>query len=827
MAWLVQTFCKVLLGACAEIFALFSDDLIMTFGINIGGNFPTVKSQLSGSSPSLATILADYPDKGSKSAFDVFFGLSDYKYLFVSLALVLATVLLIKELTMAMAAPLVSGQKQRPVITVLRYMGSIVGIVCSYRIFLIMEFLMNEFYIAFAKVAVLGVSGGKGSKGIETMTESTRGIYMGFFTGFQDYNWSVSKMVVSELANSIMSLVVTWLLLVGFIKLVIEIIERYVVLGMLFYTSPVPFASLVSENSSDIFKAWLRMAFSEMLLIVTNSLFLGVFIRAVSSVSLSAGFTVDAAKKNAAALTKSPLSWLVMMFMLIAWLQLAQNFDAYLKSLGLSTAQTGGGLATAAVAGFTYLSGKAGRMATNGPTGTAVKQAWKTGGVAGVAGAAKGLGSGGKQGAQLAADNMKRNKDMKNALEAKGYSDLGKKLFDGKATETKDSKDLANSRKALQDFGAATGLSSRPGYNNMVNNAKSVSWDGKGGVSIKGQDGSVNRLSVAPDAKGATVGQIKSTDNKTLGQVKSSVKAESPNSTASQFASDLGGDRQLSADSKVYAAAANKTFGLEGGDQYKVGTQMEPIDGMTRIYSGSPNHPDIFAVSGSKAGNYGTPLAINGDTFFYEGTPSAPDAETEMKALKEKGGVYAQLADNLYGNGSSYIYDPKSEKAQEDMAAYKEQYRETQAMLEAFGEYSGVKNQEFSEKVKNMQGVTWDGDGGVTITTKDGESYRYGVSRYVPPAFIPSSVNDIFDVFSNRFGNQGYDWQTESVDKGLYFIGSREDNAGMFLCDKDLANNYELPEGTNWGMLGDIAGMKDIDTGKYYVAPADCNIRRR
>lgn len=619
MAWLIQTFCKILLGACADIFALFADDFISNFGINIGASFPTIKTQLKGTSVSLYKILADYPSKGGTSAFDTFFPVNSFKPAFVAFALALATGLLIKELVQAIGSPLMSGRKQRPIISVLRYLGSVVTIVSSYRIFIIMEYVMNTFYIAFAKISVISLgrmNGPVGSQAINTMTDSTKGMYQAFLFGLATGNMteSVGQLAISTLATSIMSLVVTWLLLISYIRLIIEIVERYVVLGMMFYTAPLPFASLVSEGTSDIFKAWIRMVFSEMLLIVTNSMFLGVFIGAIRTASAMFHINIGTSAAEIRPGITTPFSWLVMMFMLIAWLQMAQNFDAYLKGLGLATAQTGRGVAAAAVAGFTYMTGKAGskavKTAANTAVGKGLKAAWGAGGVAGVASAVKGLSADGKAGM----DSATKQTAMKSALQGAGFSGLADTLFGGKTASAEGGMDLADSKNKLRDFGSATGLTS-PSFNKMVDDAKAVKWDGKGGVAITNPDGSVNKLSVADGASGSkTIGNISSAGGKNMGSVHSSIESETPNSTAQQNALNIAGeagDRQLTADAKNFARSASKAF---DGD-YKVSDIAK--DGRIQIDDSNGVGPSYIGVPNSIASNYGTPEVQMGDTSFY------------------------------------------------------------------------------------------------------------------------------------------------------------------------------------------------------------------
>lgn len=139
-----------------------------------------------------------------------------------------------------------------------------------------------------------------------------------------------------------------------FIMFLAEVVERYIILGILFYTSPLAFSVAGSKSTSSIFSSWMRMLFSQMLLMCFNVFFYKLFLQgyssygaAISGLGDAAGNTGLATVANRAGLT---MLWNLMMF---AVLHVGTRMDAYMATLGLSTAQAGRGLGVAITSGFT------------------------------------------------------------------------------------------------------------------------------------------------------------------------------------------------------------------------------------------------------------------------------------------------------------------------------------------------------------------------------------------------------------------------------------------------------------------------------------------
>lgn len=135
--------------------------------------------------------------------------------------------------------------------------------------------------------------------------------------------------VVGLLLLVILMIALGW----NYFKLLLETVERYIVVGVLCYTSPLAFSMGASKATVPVFKSWCRMVGSQLLLLVMNVWFLRGF-------STPVGQYVG----NGGALSNGNGSIFLWLFCDIAFLKTAQKFDSYLAAMGLNVAQTGSGM---------------------------------------------------------------------------------------------------------------------------------------------------------------------------------------------------------------------------------------------------------------------------------------------------------------------------------------------------------------------------------------------------------------------------------------------------------------------------------------------------
>lgn len=174
-----------------------------------------------------------------------------------------------------------------------------------------------------------------------------------------------SATAIGTLLILILEIALGW----NYFKLLLETVERYVVVGVLCYTSPLAYAVGASKATMPIFRSWCRMVGSQLLLLVLNVWFLRGFNSAVGQYIGSGG-----------ALSNGQGNIFLWLFCALAFLKVAQRFDAYLASLGLNVAQTGSGIGMEILAATKLLGGfgrgvKAGAVPnrTPNPSGFAAK----------------------------------------------------------------------------------------------------------------------------------------------------------------------------------------------------------------------------------------------------------------------------------------------------------------------------------------------------------------------------------------------------------------------------------------------------------------------
>ena len=143
----------------------------------------------------------------------------------------------------------------------------------------------------------------------------------------------ISFVSLSSAVGSLLIIILMIALGWNYFKLLLEVVERYIVVGVLCYTSPLAYSMGASKDTSPVFKSWCRMVGSQLLLLVMNVWFLRAF-------NSSVGYFIG----SGGALSNGHGSIFLWLFCAIAFLKVAQRFDSYLASIGLNVAQTGAGL---------------------------------------------------------------------------------------------------------------------------------------------------------------------------------------------------------------------------------------------------------------------------------------------------------------------------------------------------------------------------------------------------------------------------------------------------------------------------------------------------
>lgn len=170
-------------------------------------------------------------------------------------------------------------------------------------------------------------------------------------------NGIASFVAITSVVGTLLILILLIALGWNYFKLLLETVERYVVVGVLCYTSPLAYSMGASKATSPVFKSWCRMVGSQLLLLTMNVWFLRGF-------STSVGQFIG----NGGALSNGNGSIFLWLFCALAFLKTAQRFDNYLASLGLNVAQTGSSMGMEMVMAARVLSGAASSAKTAGKT---------------------------------------------------------------------------------------------------------------------------------------------------------------------------------------------------------------------------------------------------------------------------------------------------------------------------------------------------------------------------------------------------------------------------------------------------------------------------
>lgn len=122
-------------------------------------------------------------------------------------------------------------------------------------------------------------------------------------------------------AKWLLVIIVGVVLMLQMVKLLFEIGERYVITSVLTFFAPLAFAMGGSKNTNDIFKGWVRMYASMLVMMIMNIVFLKLIMSAMSQ--MAAG---------------GVLVWLVFV---VALTRVARKIDSHIGKIGLNPAQTG------------------------------------------------------------------------------------------------------------------------------------------------------------------------------------------------------------------------------------------------------------------------------------------------------------------------------------------------------------------------------------------------------------------------------------------------------------------------------------------------------
>lgn len=314
MNWVIEAIVGVFLKAVAYIADVFGNSIVGLLTMDIGSG---------------------------NSIFDIIFSsIGNFYQYFIVIAIAFLAINYVWQLSKMMF--LAQGSND----TVLSLTGwtIIAGILiyCGRYIIYTFEGFFNIIYTALLSVNLEG----------EASTIDFSGISENMTTALTK---SVPEQVVSGAGNvggTILTLFLLFMLTYQFIMFLIEMVERYIVLGILYYTCPLAFSVLGSRSTSNIFSAWVRMVGSQMFLMLCNVIFFRIFMMGLNSYDSLMKMYNDQVAAKAGSLVNYNVATIIIVWVLIMHgiLAVATRVDSYLNTLGLSAAQTGRGLSGAIVA---------------------------------------------------------------------------------------------------------------------------------------------------------------------------------------------------------------------------------------------------------------------------------------------------------------------------------------------------------------------------------------------------------------------------------------------------------------------------------------------
>ena len=146
---------------------------------------------------------------------------------------------------------------------------------------------------------------------------------------------------LSELGLSLLSIVATIIMMIQLFKLLIEVMERWILMNLYNVLSPIAIAMYASELTADVTRTFFMGYFTQSFIMVMNLWFISIFKQIIVNL-----YTY---RESMHELT----GWTTFLFcvLLIGILQACAKLDNYLADMGFTVARTGGRLASTIVMG--------------------------------------------------------------------------------------------------------------------------------------------------------------------------------------------------------------------------------------------------------------------------------------------------------------------------------------------------------------------------------------------------------------------------------------------------------------------------------------------
>lgn len=139
---------------------------------------------------------------------------------------------------------------------------------------------------------------------------------------------------LTDIGASIVSLIVLFLLGKNVISLLIEVAERYLMVGILVFTSPIVYPTMASRDTSQIMRRWLSMFIGCVFQMSISILFLKLVLSGMVSMTNAGTSFTDT----------DGYGPFIQLLLVLAMCKIAQRTDSYLQQLGIGVPTTGGNM---------------------------------------------------------------------------------------------------------------------------------------------------------------------------------------------------------------------------------------------------------------------------------------------------------------------------------------------------------------------------------------------------------------------------------------------------------------------------------------------------
>lgn len=324
MGWIINGFIQTITTAISDALSLLTTKFLLAFDLQF----------------------SKFDEEGNAvGIFDQFFPAAgnEIQPMILALGYGLFFVILFFQLAKGFLGPLSDGE--HPISLVGRSSLGFVLMVFCYDIITVIQEPLNDIYKQFAIVQVEG----QPAEMPETLGGEVVRIFKEGFQWPSQGGWEAVLMedtvglTMSTVGFSLITFIFVLAIGWAYIRLLLEIVERYIILGVMFYTAPLAFSMIGSASTRPVFQSWVKMMASQYILMFLNIFFLKVFLSAMYNMPDPVGGGVEFSQ------------YFLWNLCLLAFLKLGQQIDRHMASLGLSTAQAGatlGGAIAATVLGM-------------------------------------------------------------------------------------------------------------------------------------------------------------------------------------------------------------------------------------------------------------------------------------------------------------------------------------------------------------------------------------------------------------------------------------------------------------------------------------------